>query len=61
MVDKLQLIEGVKIPTIQSAFSCWIDKDQLDVYVDFSEIVIKRIPESGYFVLDLESEINYVV
>ena len=61
LVDKLQLIEGVKIPTIQSAFSCWIDKDQLDVYVDFSEIVIKRIPESGYFVLDLESEINYVV
>lgn len=61
LTDKLQLIEGVNIPTIEAAYSKWIDKDQLDVYVDYSEIVIKRIPESGYFVLDLESEVNYVV
>lgn len=60
LVDKLQLIEGVRIPTINAAWSKWIDKDQLDVYVDYSEIQIKRIPESGYFKLDLETTIDYV-
>lgn len=60
LVDKLQLIEGVRIPTINAAWSKWIDKDQIDVYVDYSEIQIKRIPESGYFKLDLETTIDYV-
>ncbi|WP_312310936.1 nucleotidyltransferase [Empedobacter brevis] len=60
LVDKLQLIEGVRIPTINAAWSKWIDKDQLDVYVEYSEIQIKRIPESGYFKLDLDTTIDYV-
>lgn len=60
LVDKLQLIEGVRIPTINAVWSKWIDKDQLDVYVDYSEIQIKRIPESGYFKLDLDTTIDYV-
>ncbi|MGV0854599.1 nucleotidyltransferase [Empedobacter brevis] len=60
LVDKLQLIEGVRIPTINAAWSKWIDPDQSDVYFEYSEIQIKRIPESGYFKLDLETTIDYV-
>lgn len=60
LVDKLQAIEGVHIPTLHAAYSSWINPDTGDYGVP-TQIDIKRIPESGYFELTGFENINYVV
>lgn len=60
LVDKLQQVEGVKIPHLRSASSSWIDADTQG-YTTIKPIYVKTVPVSGYFeVLDF-SKITYVV
>lgn len=60
LVDKLQMVQGVKIPTIISAASKWIDPN-LSGYGNFKPINIKTIPISGYFKVENFLNISYVV
>ena len=60
LTDKLQKVPGVKIPTILSAQSSWIDAD-LGGYGPPQPINIKTIPVSGYFEVQGFNDISYVV
>lgn len=60
LTDKLQQVPGVKIPTIVSAQSSWIDA-QLGGYAQPQPINIKTIPVSGYFEVQGFDNISYVV
>lgn len=60
LIDKLQLAEGVTIPTLLEASSSWIDAD-LDDYGTPTLIDIKRIPVSGYYEVANFNNIEYVV
>lgn len=60
LIDKLQLVEGVTIPTLLEASSSWIDAD-LDDYGTPTLIDIKRIPVSGYYEVANFNNIEYVV
>lgn len=60
LTDKLQKVPGVKIPTIVSAQSSWIDAD-LGGYGPPQPINIKTIPVSGYFEVQGFNDISYVV
>ncbi|MFH6945100.1 nucleotidyltransferase [Flavobacterium sp. FlaQc-50] len=60
LTDKLQKVSGVKIPTIVSAQSSWIDAD-LGGYGPPQPINIKTIPVSGYFEVQGFNDISYVV
>lgn len=60
LTDKLQQVPGVKIPTIVSAQSSWIDAD-LGGYAQPQPIYIKTIPVSGYFEVQGFDNISYVV
>lgn len=60
LIDKLQKVPGVKIPTIISAKSSWIDAD-LGGYGPPQPISIKTIPVSGYFEVQGFNDISYVV
>lgn len=60
LIDKLQKVPGVKIPTIVSAHSSWIDADLGD-YGPPQPINIKTIPVSGYFEVQGFNDITYVV
>lgn len=59
LTDKLQKVSGVKIPTIMSAQSSWIDA-QLGGYAPPQPISIKTIPVSGYFEVQGFNGITYV-
>lgn len=59
LTDKLQKVSGVKIPTILSAQSSWIDAD-LGGYGPPQTINIKTIPVSGYFEVQGFENITYV-
>jgi hypothetical protein len=59
LVDKLQLVDGVKIATVLEASSSWIDP-LTDDYGDATQFNIKRIPESGYFEITTFDNITYV-
>lgn len=60
LVDKLQQVEGVKIPTIMSASTSWIDENT-NSYGDPIGIAVKAIPVSGYFKVESFENIRYVV
>ncbi|MFV0231793.1 nucleotidyltransferase [Empedobacter falsenii] len=60
LVDKLQQVEGVRIPTIMSASTSWIDENT-NSYGDPIGIAVKAIPVSGYFKVESFENINYVV
>lgn len=60
LVDKLQLVEGVKIAHILQVQSSWIDTD-LDDYGTPTQIMVKRIPVSGYYEIVNFDTITYVV
>ncbi|CDF80561.1 conserved hypothetical protein [Formosa agariphila KMM 3901] len=59
-VDKLQLVNGVKIAHIVNIESAWIDP-QLDDYGDPVPVDVKTIPTSGYFKVNNFDNITYVV
>lgn len=58
LVDKLQKVSGVAIPNLTSAQSSWID-GQTNDYGEIENILIKRIPESGYFSVVNFNHITY--
>ncbi len=60
LVDKLQQVEGVLIPTIMSASTSWIDENT-NSYGDAIGIAVKAIPVSGYFKVESFDNIRYVV
>lgn len=60
LIDKLQLVDGVVIPTLLEASSSWIDAS-IDDYGTPTVIDIKRIPVSGYFEVTNFNSIEYVV
>ena len=60
LVDKLQQVEGVLIPTILSASTSWIDENS-NSYGDAVGIAVKVIPVSGYFKVESFDNIAYVV
>lgn len=60
LVDKLQQVEGVKIPTIMSASTSWIDEN-MNSYGDPIGIAVKAIPVSGYYKVESFDNIRYVV
>ena len=60
LIDKLQKTEGVKIPHLVQAASKWIDT-ALDDYGNFENILVKKIPVSGYFEIENFDNIEYVV
>lgn len=60
LVDKLQQVEGVLIPVINSASSAWIDPE-INGYGNPQGIPIKKVPESGYFKVNDYDNIGYVV
>lgn len=60
LVDKLQQVEGVLIPTIMSASTSWIDENT-NSYGDPIGIAVKAIPVSGYFKVESFDNIRYVV
>ncbi len=51
LIDKLQLVQGVKDATLLSASTSWIDATSND-YADPVEIDIAIIPQSGYFKIE---------
>lgn len=60
LVDKLQKVEGVRIPHVEQAMSRWIDSTVND-YGVWEEFPVKKIPVSGYFQVENFDNINYVV
>ena len=60
LVDKLQQVEGVLIPTIMNASTSWIDENS-NSYGDAVGIAVKVIPVSGYFKVESFENISYVV
>ncbi len=60
LVDKLQQVEGVLIPTIMNASTSWIDENT-NSYGDPIGIAVKSIPVSGYFKVESFENISYVV
>ena len=60
LIDRIQKAEGVEIVHLKSVKSSWIDPVK-DSYGTPSEIEVKRIPESGYFLVDNFKGISYVV
>ena len=60
LVDKLQLVEGVKIPHLMAASSSWVDVATND-YGQPTVFNVKRVPESGYFQIANFDNITYVV
>lgn len=60
LVDKLQLVEGVKIPHIITAESQSVDIITNE-YLPAQNINVKTVPESGYFTIPNFDGISYVV
>ncbi|CAA0153160.1 nucleotidyltransferase [Tenacibaculum maritimum] len=60
LIDKLQLVEGVKIAHIVEAKSSSLDPD-LDTHGTPALIEVKHIPASGYFEIETFDNISYVV
>ncbi len=55
LVDKLQAVEGVKIPNLLQARSAWIDP-ATSGYGTAQPISVSTIPESGYFEVSFENQ-----
>ncbi|MGY0039181.1 hypothetical protein [Pedobacter sp. NJ-S-72] len=61
LVDRLQLLPGVKIPHIKSVQSSWVGGTGSGDYGIPEEITVTKIPQSGYFEIKDFSGIKYVV
>lgn len=59
LVDKLQVIEGIKIIDIIKAESKWLDPET-NGYGDYIPIRAKTIPFSGYFEIENFNNIKYI-
>lgn len=55
LTDKLQVVEGVKIPHLLEAKSAWIEPD-LGGYGTAQPISVSIIPESGYFEVSFDNQ-----
>ncbi len=60
LVDKIQQVEGVRIPHIVKAESQIIDNSSND-YLPAQPINVKTVPESGYFTIPNFDNVSYVV
>ncbi|MCK8143216.1 nucleotidyltransferase [Flavobacterium sp. I-SCBP12n] len=60
LVDKLQNVEGVKIPHIINAESQIVDINT-GLYLPLQPINVKTVPESGYFTIPNFDNVSYVV
>lgn len=60
LVDKLQQVEGVRIPHIVNAESQIIDLNTNE-YLPPQPINVKTVPESGYFTIPNFDNVSYVV
>lgn len=60
LVDKIQQVEGVRIPHIVNAESQIIDNSSND-YLSAQPINVKTVPESGYFTIPNFDNVSYVV
>lgn len=60
LVDKLQKVEGVKIPNIVNAES-QINILGTEEYLDPQPITVKTVPDSGYFKIPDFENVTYVV
>ncbi len=60
LIDKLQKIDGVKIPHLVLARASWIDPST-GGYGTPVNIDVKRVPESGYYKIANFNNISYVV
>lgn len=60
LVDKLQQVDGVKIPTIYNATSQAVDINT-GLYLPAEYIDVKTVPVSGYFTISNFDNISYVV
>jgi hypothetical protein len=60
LVDKLQLVEGVRIPNIVKAESQIIDLST-GSYLNAQLVDVKTVPESGYFTIPNFDNVSYVV
>ncbi|AZI53911.1 nucleotidyltransferase [Epilithonimonas vandammei] len=60
LIDKLQGVQGVRIPHLIAAASKWIDPE-VNNYGDFQQINVFKLPESGYFKIENFANISYVV
>ena len=60
LVDKLQQVEGVRIPHIINAESQIIDINT-NSYLPAQPINVKTVPESGYFTIPNFDKVSYVV
>lgn len=60
LVDKLQLVEGVKIPNIINAQTQIYDSGT-DTYLPAQPITVKTVPDSGYFLVPNYDNVTYVV
>lgn len=60
LIDKLQKVEGVRIPHIVNAQSQWIDAGSQN-YGAWEELTVKQLPVSGYFKIENFDRIKYVV
>jgi len=58
LIDKLQKVDGVKIPHLVVAKSSWIDGSS---YGTPQQIDVKKVAVSGYFQIDNFDNISYVV
>ncbi|MGJ1244278.1 hypothetical protein [Sphingobacterium multivorum] len=58
LAEALRMIEGVEIPHIAKASSCWINPS-IGGYGDPVTIDVYKIPESGYFKVNDFSQIKY--
>ena len=60
LVDKLQRVEGVKIPNIVNAQTQIFDNGSND-YLSPQPITVKTVPDSGYFTVPNFDNVTYVV
>lgn len=60
LVDKLQLVDGVKIPNIVNAETQIYDTGS-ETYLAAQPITVKTVPESGYFTVPNFDNVTYVV
>lgn len=60
LVDKIQQVEGVRIPHIVNSESQIIDNSSND-YLPAQPINVKTVPESGYFTIPNFDNVSYVV
>jgi len=57
LIDRLQKVDGVVIPHLNSAYTSWLEPSG---YTSPTAIIVKKRPESGYFEIEDFTSINYI-